>query len=118
MIETIETNEYISTTCTEDPLLPQNSAIKEHSIKWKDMPPIDIPNAAGIVINGPKSQTPCMTRDVANIIPSQTNNIVGDIVNDPQYHTGEAIDATGDVVNDQPSCNVKYDKLWTKISRR
>ena len=68
-------------------------------------------------VNALLSHIPCVTGDVANVLPSHTTDVAGDVVNDPQYHTVRELDATGDVLNDQPSCTVITDKLWTKISK-
>ena len=80
--------------------------------------PTDMPGVPEDVVNDLPRHTPCVTEDVVNVLPSHTTDVAGDVVNEPQYHTGEETDATGDVVNDQPSCTVKSDKLWTKIGKR
>ena len=112
-----QTEEDMFSHCTKHLLRP-NNGLKEYPDKRKDMLPTDMPDAAGDVVNDPQSRTPCVTGDVADVLPSHTTDVAGDVVNDPQYHTGNELDPTGDVVNDQPSCTVKYDKLWTKISTR
>ena len=88
-----ETEEEMSLDCTKYLLRP-NNGLKEYPDKRKDMPPTDMPDAAGDVVNNPQICTLCVTGDVANVLPSYKINAAGGVVNDSQYHTGEAIYAT------------------------
>ena len=98
MQNTNEVEEDMCSNCTKH-FLRTNNGLGKYLEKRKDMPPTDMPDAAGDVVNDPQIRTPFVTRDVANVLPSHNTCIAGDVVNDPQYHTGESIDATGDVLN-------------------
>ena len=80
--KTNQTEEDTSSMCDEHSLSP-NNGLREYSDRRKDMPPTDMPDAAGDIENDPYSCAPCVTRDVANVLPSHTTNVVEDVVNDP-----------------------------------
>ena len=112
----------MSSNCNEHSLRP-NNGLKKYSDERKDMPPTDIPDVTEDVVNALQSHIPCVTEDVVNVLPSPTANSIylgksdatGDVVNVQPSHVSAGggvntnsrylgeSDATGDVVNVQPS---------------
>ena len=127
-----QTIEDMSTISQKDPLIAQNSTIKECLDQWKDMPPKDMPNATADVASIKASHTPDVAEDVVNDSHSHTPDATEDVVNDSHGHTNviviEDLDVTKNVVNELHSHTIAVlkkpekvesdEKLYTRISKQ
>ena len=99
-----QTLEDMSIIGQKDPLIAQNSTIKEYLDQWKDTPPKDMSDVTADVASVKASHTPDVAEDVVNDSHSHIPDATKDVVNDSHGRTNviviEDLDVTENVVNE------------------